>query len=270
VTRPSRTAFLAAFLAALVLLVTSACGTDASSNSDPAQVDATTPPAVGACRNLTAKDLGLASNATRTVACSSPHDAETFAVGRLPGRFADASYGDSGVADWAYATCERDFVRHLGSDESTAMRSLVSWVWFRPSSTAWGQGARWYRCDLIGGDPHGTSFVDLPTSTKNLLRGSSAGEWMACVSGPSVAGGTRVPCTQPHGWRAVTTIELGTATSPYPGDAAVVAKTKAYCSTSVRAWLGYPASFSYGYTYYGAREWQAGNRRSVCWARTSR
>jgi len=270
VTRPSRNAFLAACLTALVLLVTSACGSHVSPDSDPAQVDATTPPQLGACRNLTANDLTQASNATRTVACSAPHDAETFAVGSLPGRFADASYDDSGVADWAYATCERDFVSHLGSDESTAMRSLVSWVWFRPSSTAWDHGARWYRCDAVGGDPHGASFIDLPTSTKNLLRGSSAGEWMACVKGSTVDSGVRVPCTQPHDWRAVTTIKLGTSTTAYPGDSEVVSKTKAYCADSVQAWLGYPKNFDYGYTYYGQREWQAGNRRSVCWAHTTR
>ena len=31
------------------------------------------------------------------------------------------------------------------------MRTVLSWAWFRPSEEAWDQGARWYRCDVVGG-----------------------------------------------------------------------------------------------------------------------
>ena len=78
-----------------------------------------------------------------------------------------------------------------------------------------------------------------------------------------------VPCSMRHDWRAVTTIKLGESDDAYPGDASVRSKTRSYCSESVDAWLGYPASYGYGYTWFGAREWAADNRRSVCWARTS-
>ena len=31
------------------------------------------------------------------------------------------------------------------------MRVQLSWAWFRPSERGWDKGARWYRCDLVGG-----------------------------------------------------------------------------------------------------------------------
>ena len=45
--------------------------------------------------------------------------------------------------------------------------------------------------------------------------------------------------------------------------------TRDYCSKSVGAWLGYPVDYDYGYTWFHEPEWDAGNRRSVCWAKTS-
>ena len=37
--------------------------------------------------------------------------------------------------------------------------------------TAWDAGARWYRCDVIGGGDQTRGYVDLPTETKGLLLG---------------------------------------------------------------------------------------------------
>lgn len=249
-----------ALLAALATVL-SGCG----SGSGP--ISTAMPPS-GACRNLTAADVAAPSDQTRTVPCSDPHDAQTYAVGPLPHRFATASYDDPAVADWTYQRCLDSLEKRVGTDESTLMRSILTWVWFRPSTAAWSAGARWYRCDAVGGQA--PSFVDLPTSILNLLRGKNLSQqWMVCAKGPSVDAGVRLPCSQPHDWRAVTTIKLGEPGDPYPGQAQVVATTKQYCAGSVSAYLGYPTSYQYGYTYFGQSEWQAGNRRSVCWAKTT-
>ena len=248
-----------------VLLTATACGSSTAASSDAS----TTPPTTGACRMLTHSDVAAASNDTRTVPCSAPHDAETYVVGQLPKSFAKAAYDDPKLDTWAYAACERAFPAHLGADESTAMRSLLTWIWFRPSKGAWDAGARWYRCDVLGGSAGQKEYVDLPTTTKNLLGGQGDDHWMACAKGKSVDTGTKVPCTMAHDWRAATTIKVGDADSKYPGDSTVKAKTKSYCAGSIDAWLGYPADYDYGYTWFGEQEWQAGNRRSVCWARTS-
>lgn len=257
----------------LPLLVVAAliagCGSKGSSDTDPAQVDSTTAPDVGACRLLTPDEVAQTSNATRTVNCSRAHTAQTYAVGSLPSRFAHASYDDASLAAYAYRTCSRTFIRFTGADESLAMRTILSWAWFRPSQKAWDEGARWYRCDVIGGGDQAKQYVGLPADAKGLLLGRPADRWMVCAQGRTVSGSVKVPCNQKHDWRAVTTIVLGEAKTPYPGDRLVQVRTRDYCSKSVGAFLGYPVDYDFGYSWFHKTEWDAGNRRSVCWARTT-
>lgn len=257
-------------LAVLLAITLVACGKHPADPSvDPAQVDATAAPDIGACRVLTPVDVAQPSNATRTVACSARHTAQTFTAGSLPARFEHASYDDKALSTWAYDTCARRFIGFTGADQSLAMRTILSWVWFRPSLAAWGNGARWYRCDVVGGGAQTKTYVDLPEKTKGLLLGTPDDRWLVCALGRTVSGSVKVPCSTQHDWRAVTTIVLGGANDPYPGDHVSQVRTRDFCSKSVGAWLGYPVDYDYGYSWFHQAEWDAGNRRSVCWARTS-
>lgn len=254
--------------AAVVLLLLSGCtAEDQGSNADPTQVDATKAPDSGACRMLTPGDIEMPANATTTVDCADPHTAETYAVGDLPEEFADAAYDDQDLATFAYRTCGPAFMEFLGADESLSMRSVLSWVMFRPSQAAWDKGARWYRCDAIGGGRNSTTLITLPDSARDLLK-KPDDAWLACVQGGSVATAPRIPCTEPHTYRAVTTIKLGGADDEYPGDEVVQQRTRNFCSDSVGAWLGYPVDYKFAYTWFPQTDWEAGNRRSVCWAQT--
>ncbi|MGH3361529.1 MAG: septum formation family protein [Nocardioides sp.] len=244
------------------------CGEEGQgSNADPDQVDAVEAPELGACRELTPGDVALASNATETVNCAKGHTAETFAVGQLPSEFDDAGYDDEEVGAYAYETCSTKFMAFVGADESAVMRTVVSWAWFRPSEKAWEEGARWYRCDIVGGGDQSESYVMLPKTAQGLLL-RQEDKWMVCVNGPSVTGSVKIPCSEKHTWRAVTTIKLGEKGDSYPGDRVVEVQTRDYCSDSVGAWLSYPVDYDFGYTWFHEAEWEAGNRRSVCWART--
>jgi hypothetical protein len=225
-------------------------------------------PDVGVCRTLTPADVAHPSNSTPPEPCSQPHTAQTFSVESLPSQFAHASYDDPDVAAYAYRTCTAQFMDFTGADESLSMRTILSWAWFRPSTAAWDQGARWFRCDVIGGGDQSTSYVDLPATAQDLLTGRPKDVWMVCAQGATVDGSVKVPCSEKHDWRAVTTIVLGDPSASYPGDAAVQARTKDFCSKSVGAWLDYPVDYDFGYSWFQQPEWDAGNRRSVCWART--
>ncbi len=267
---PAAAAAAAATAALLGAMALTGCQSDATaqgSNLDTAQIDALEPPETGECRMLTIADIGRPSNASATVPCVDPHTAETFAAGTLPAEFDDAAYDDPGLGPFAYASCGREFMDFLGADESMAMRSILSWTMFRPSEEAWDSGARWYRCDVVGGGPGTTTLVTLPDEAKGALR-KPADKWLACVKGKSVAKAPRVPCSERHTYRAVTTIRLGKAEDPFPGDKVVANRTRNFCGDSVAAWLGYPARYSYAYTWFPQSDWEAGNRRSVCWART--
>ncbi len=255
---------------ALVLGITlSACGGPALPRVDPDQVDTVEVPELGACRQLTVESISLPSDATVAVPCTQRHTAQTYAVGDMPATFAAAEYDSPEVGAFAFETCTTQLEKFLGGDVSLAMRSIVTWAWFRPSESAWADGARWYRCDAVGGGEQSASLVALPETARGLLQGRPDDKWLACVEGPSVDSGLKIPCTRPHDWRAVTTIKLGEPADEYPGDSLVEVKTRDFCADSVEAWLNYPVDFDYGYTWFHEAEWDAGNRRSICWAKTS-
>ena len=259
---------LAAPVAALLLLALGACTQGAASSPPPREVTTIAAPQLGACRLLTPDDVAEASNATPAVDCTQEHTAQTFAVGSFPEKVAGAELDDERLGAYIFKTCDPKFQAFLGADDSLVMRSTLTWAWFRPSEEAWGQGARWYRCDLVGGGMQSKAFVTLPTTAKGLLLGEPDDRWMICVDGPSVSGSVKIPCSQEHTWRAVTTIKLGEPSDDYPGDRLVEVRTRDFCSKSVGAWLNYPINFDYAYTYFHAAEWKAGNRRSICWAKT--
>ena len=253
----------------LALLAISLTGCLGRAGGAPSPTDEVAPD-LGACRDLAPDDVSQPSNSTDPVPCDQPHTAQTYAVESLPAEFAHASYDDGDVAAFAYKTCEQKFIRFTGADASLAMRSILSWAWFRPSQAAWDDGARWYRCDVIGGGEQSDTLIDLPKRAKGLLLGRPDDDWMVCARGATVSEAVKIPCSQKHDWRAVTTIVLGSAGDPYPGDEVVKARTRDFCSKSVGAWLDYPVDYDFGYSWFHDLEWDAGNRRSVCWARTDK
>lgn len=267
--------FRRATAAPLVLLVTllltgtlAACG-GKSEGDRPS--DLTVSPANGDCRNLKPTDLREAANDTPVVDCAKEHTAETFYVGRFEGDGVGATPVDTDLAPLAYTACQQKFMDYLAADESLAMRSTLTWAWFRPSALGWERGARWFRCDVIGGGEQSTQFAALPKSAKGLLDGVPDSKWMLCATGPTVDGSVKLPCDQPHDWRAVATVVLGEPTDTYPGDDKVEATTRQYCIDQVGAWLGYPVQdYEFGFTWFHQREWDAGNRRSICWAKTKK
>jgi hypothetical protein len=261
---------VAVLVLTLLGAVLTACGSeDQGGNTDPDLVDSTALPDPGVCRDLTPEDVAMPANATKTVDCAEKHTAETFAVGELPGEYDDVDYDDTDLGTYAYRTCSTKFAEFVGADESLVLRTTLSWAWFRPSEKAWGKGARWYRCDVIGGSATSTEYRPLPTTAKGLLVGRPDDKWLVCAVGDTVAEGKKVPCSQDHDWRAATTIKLGEPEDKYPGDDVVASRTKAFCATSIKYWLNFPARFEFAYTHFHEAEWQAGNRRSVCWAKTS-
>ena len=264
-----RPALLLLSLLLPLTLVAGCGGKDVPAGADPAQVDATTVPEVGACRNLSRTAIAAPSNAGKLVSCTEPHNAETFAAGKLPAELAHRDYDDIALDQWAYKTCGAALSEHLGATDSVVMRAILSWVWFRPSEKAWDKGARWYRCDVIGGGAGSRRYLDLPTTTQGLMAKRPDDHWMTCARGSNPDGGAKLPCSKPHNWRAVTVIKVGEPDDPYPGDAAVAKKSKDFCASSVAAVLGYPTDYDYAFTWFHEAEWKAGNRKSVCWAKTT-
>ncbi|MEO5851829.1 MAG: septum formation family protein [Nocardioides sp.] len=248
--------------ALLVVLMTSGCSDGTEVGPDVEQM-----PSLGVCRVLSPDDVARPSNASDPVDCAVAHTAETYAVGSLPDRFDDATWDGDDLGAYAYRTCATKFMKFLGADESLVMRTVLNWAWFRPSKESWDAGSRWYRCDVVGGGEQSAAYVDLPTSTEGVLLGRPDDRWLVCAAGESVDDAPKIPCADRHDWRAVTTIKVGKDDDDYPGDRLVEVRTRDFCSDSVGAWLNYPVTYDFGYTWFHEAEWMAGNRRSVCWAR---
>ena len=259
---------IVATLATLLLVAAPACA-QIEPVSEQEDIDSIETPMLGACRVLTAEDVEESSNASEVVDCTEDHTAETFAVGTFPKKLTENGEADSpDLGAYIFSTCGKRFEAFLGGEESTVMRSTLTWAWFRPSDEAWDKGARWYRCDVFGGGEQARDVLSLPKTAKGLLLGVPSDQWMTCVNGPVVMGAVKIPCSEPHTWRAVTTIQLGTPEDRYPGDRLVEVRTRDFCSDSVGAWMNYPIDYDFGYTYFHEGEWKAGNRRSICWAQT--
>lgn len=258
---------MAAPATALLLVALAGCG-QAGGDEEPEGSPVVEAPEVGTCRVLTPDDVGETWNDTEPVDCAEEHTAETFAVGTFPSELAQGKdVDDPALGAHIYATCSKRFQKLLGGDESKVMRSLFTWAWFRPTAGAWEMGARWYRCDVVGGSEDSPRLMPLPESTKGVLL-ADEDRWMTCVDGETVAGSEKISCAEPHTWRAVTTIKVGRPEDEYPGDRVVESRTRDFCSDSVGAWLNYPVDYDFGYTFFRKAEWETGNRRSICWAKT--
>jgi len=227
------------------------------------------PPRAGECRQLPASAADASHDDTPTVPCTRRHTAETFLVGTLPTATGSA-YDDRRHGRHVYRTCRPAFASFLGADESLAMRIQLSWAWFRPSPRAWEGGARWFRCDVLGGPDGAARLRSLPRTTEAQFADRRPDAWLSCARGEAFPRAVSVPCSEPHDWRAVATVKLGAPADPYPGDRVSEVRARDYCSDQVGAWLDYAPDYRYAYTWFHEAEWRAGNRRAVCWAGTTR
>jgi hypothetical protein len=169
-----------------------------------------------------------------------------------------------------YAACRKAYLAELDIDDALALRVDLSWAWFGPSRKGWEAGARWFRCDIVGGADGATRLRPLPDRLRTLFHGLPPDAWMRCRSGDDFTRAAAVPCSAPHTWRAVSAIKLGDPGDAYPGDHFSEGRARDYCADAVIAWLDYPPTYAYGYTTFHRAEWEAGNRRALCWAGTTR
>ncbi len=234
--------------------------------SAPAMKDA---PQLGACRQIAPKDSAQKANTVDAVDCGDGHTAQTFVVGAFPEKVTrGTAYGSPSLGRFIYDECTDRFAKFVGGDESIVIRSLVSWVWFRPTQDQWNDGSRWFRCDIVGGTPDAARYLDLPRTGRGLFSRGPVDAWMQCVKGASITAAPATPCTRAHDWRAISTIKVGKPHETYPGDKIVAARSRDFCSDSVAAMQDYPPEFDFAYAWFHEAEWKTGNRRSVCWAKT--
>ena len=250
---------------AVLLLALSGC-TQGRADSGGVDPQDTARPKLGACRALVPDDIAQASNATAPVACTARHTARPTRSGpaRGPSRGVPTTAALGATSTTAAAQVQR--LHRRGREPG--MRTMLSWAWFRPAKDAWDAGAHWFRCDVVGGgdqirsvhrpaqDHQGPAARPARRPVDGVRPG---GKRQRLGQGP-VHGEARLAGRHHHRARQTD--------RPLPGRPRRQVRTRDFCSKSVGAWLDYPVDYDFGYTWFHAAEWEAGNRRSVCWART--
>ena len=255
-------------LAALLVALLSACDAKdvvPGKSADPADLSA---PDTGLCHDVDAAAVDAPSDDSKPVDCSAKHTAQTFYVGELDkDATKDTAYDDKGLGAQVAKVCAPRFRSFTGATDSLALRTVVTWAWWRPSEDAWKAGARWFRCDVVARSS-ADALAPLPRTTKGLLLGIPPAKWMVCADGAKVADAPRVACTQKHTWRAVSAVSIGKQRDRWPGSRLVEVRSRDFCSDWVGAWTNYSLDYEYAYTWFGKDDWTSGNRLSVCWAQT--
>lgn len=265
-------------LLALVLLLTGCTGctgSDEPETPESGSAASATPeppkpprrPRVGDCHRLT-WDQALSPTAAEgtRVQCRRRHTAVTFHVGRVERtksgrpRPVDSARVQRQVA----RVCPERLPDHLGGTVDEVRRSLLRAVWFTPTLAQAEAGAGWFRCDVVATGPQ-ESLRRLPGDLAGALADPEVREQLAlCAAGePGTASFSRVPCSAPHAWRAVTTVDLeGEA---YPGAEAVGSTMADACSDAATEAATDPLDVRWSQEGPTRAQWRAGQRHGFCW-----
>jgi hypothetical protein len=250
----------AALVAALLLSV-AGCEGDAGGTAvigDPATSAASSEPdplagapELGICYDMTRSEAAAVTHEAPGVSCSGPHTSMTYHVGQFP--------TGSSIADTEGASrgCERNLARGVGLTPREVKSSILTWIWFEPSTEQWSAGARWYRCDVIARRDDGT-FKPLPSGGPPFFPDGVPDTFFRCIRERGEAG-VPVTCDQPHGYRWAGTFEGKGRTRP---------KQARLLEQANLHWFSITGTTSWWVTWPSAGSWASGDREMACYRAT--
>ncbi len=228
-------------------------------------------PKAGACRRLAYRDISHYSNAASPVPCSSRHTAYTFAIKQLPRNVVPGvSIGNKSIQQAAATTCRNSFRVFIGGDPAQRALSRLTVTYFLPDQRGFDLGARWIRCDVIALQGPNALGPLPPGNPHDLLNRSTAlHSYGVCAAGdPGAAGSRLLMCTQPHAYRAVVALRLGTDKQRYPGLKVTRDAGQQRCRSYLSNTLGLLGGYTFAWTYPTVNDWRSGQRFGYCWRKT--
>jgi hypothetical protein len=207
-------------------------------------------PALGNCYPMTRTAAAAVTHEGPDVDCSEPHTSMTYHVGRF------ASGSDVSDADVAASGCTENLAEGVGLGRKDLRSSILTYIWFEPSTEQWRAGARWYRCDVIAQVPGGP-LKPLPESTPFFPSGVPDG-YFRCMQERGEQG-VPVTCDKAHRYRWAGTFEGKGAERP--GQAKLLAQAEDHCYSIT-------GTSSWWVTWPSAGAWASGNRTMDCFKRT--
>lgn len=240
----------------------------------PTEPAASPQPKVGECRRTDpfVGVIGSTTEVRKPVPCNQTHNAETYFVGLMNESMQTAARQGKGDMLRAQVSgiCNRKLTAWLSASGSDVALSVFDYIVGAPPPATVGPGVRWFSCDVYAVRAmNGLKLVALPKTTKAILKSAKADAWSRCNRGDFGDGSTNnVVCTRPHTYRAVSAVHLGDLGAKYPGSKALDNRLSGDCSSRVREYLNTTASFHYGYTWPGRKQWDTGDRWGICYAQT--
>ena len=223
-------------------------------------------PQVGDCHRLTYAEALAPVAATKRVRCGRRPTALTFHVGRIErnARGKPRAVDSARVQRQVSTTCPEQLIAYLGGSADQVHRSLLTTVWFTPTLEQAQAGAAWFRCDVVAPSA-GRSLMVLPADLRGAMADDAVRERFAmCATGePGEKSFTRIPCTAPHSWRAVSTVEL--SGDAYPGADAIAATMDGACTDAATEAASNPLDVRWSQEGPTERQWKAGQRHGLCW-----
>jgi hypothetical protein len=231
---------------------TAVVGDAASGSAAPGPDPLAGAPGLRTCYAITRTEAAAVTNDSPGVSCFGPHTAMTYHVGTFP---TDAVVADS---EGAIRTCDRALPKAVGLTSREVGSSILSWIWFEPSTAEWSAGARWYRCDVVARPGNG-SFAPLPPGNPPFFAGSVPDDYFRCLRERGTVG-VQVTCDKAHGYRWAGTFDG--AGRRRPSRAALMGQADQHCSTITGTsswWVTWPSKDS----------WAAGDHELACYRQTS-
>lgn len=207
-------------------------------------------PSLGLCYAMTRSAAAAVTNEGPDVDCSEPHTSMTYYVGQFE--------AGSDVSDPAVATrgCRENLAEGVGLSADEARSSVLTYIWFEPSTEQWSAGARWFRCDVIARQDNGL-FKDLPQATPFFPDGVPD-DYFRCMrerGGEGIA----VTCDKAHGYRWAGSFEGQGKKLPRRANLLEQADQRCFAITGTRTWW---------VTWPGPDQWAGGDREMDCFKRT--
>jgi hypothetical protein len=229
-------------------------------------------PEADTCRELRFVDIGRYSNATPTTSCARRHTGLTFAVTRLSPdiAFDGVRIKNDAIQQQAGEACRTAFEAYVGGDAATRALVRLTATYFLPTQDAYDAGARWVRCDIIALQAE-RILADLPMELEGFLDDDAAvAAYGLCSTGePGATDSKQVTCDQPHTYRAIAALPLGTMDDSYPGETRTRVVGKQRCEDLIVELLGSDGGFTFGWTFPTTQDWNAGQRFGYCWNKAS-
>jgi hypothetical protein len=227
----------------------------------PSAQAAPRPPEVGDCYTYPRFATVKAAEA-RPIPCKRPHAGQTFYVGKLStstGPPRKATFAQRAAA--AKPCTEASMHQAIGLGERRIPSRFEVVVVF-PTNAQWADGARWMRCDAALLD--GTAYTRLKAPLSTVVSQAKPGAFDFCT--PKVPGSrakVATRCTKPkQNWILVAEPRIASASSGFPGLAAVAREAKSLCKAEAKAfedpqnrwWAIWPKKAG----------WKAGYRLAMC------